>query len=99
MESLPGYDDWKLQSGIEEPDDEPLVYDILKAKLESFEISTDGEDEYRVGSDDTFQCLRVTFGLLPRDNGEALEALEEQFKHCLAVVQAKIASRTKHTHK
>ena len=93
METLPGYDDWKLR-GPNESEATPVLYDELRAKLEAVtELTSDGDEEWRIGCDEPFQNLSLNFSLLARDNHEALYQLSERLEQTLGVVKQEIARR------
>lgn len=94
METLPGYDDWKLR-GPEEEEIPLLVYDHMKAPLSNIpELQTDGDEECWLGEEDTFQNISLRYGKLARDNDEALDQLAERLEQTLAIVNAKRHGRT-----
>lgn len=93
MESLPGYDNWKC-TPPDEPEVEVLLHEILKRPLDHIEeLSLDGDEEWRVGCDEPFQHVDLRFGLLSRDNDEAIHELADRLERTVKILR--LLSQTK----
>ncbi len=92
MESLPGYDNWKT-TPPDEPETELLLHEIVGGAISRVaEASADGDEEFNIGCDETFQSLTIRLGLLPREPAEALFEAKERLKKILQVLEARTAT-------